>query len=144
MYKVNKPLSCPYCHANGPELSHFPIDKITKKETDDATLVNIKRTYNCHCKKCNKNYQVPYGKAKLTRYKPYTSGTCIGDVRVYVKYESEFDRSYSIVDVQGIMMMIVEEDEYPMVIANNEVDALINNHKKTKSEINCRWMCRYR
>ena len=144
MDKINKSLACLYCHADGLDISYSPNDEVTKDKQDKVTLVNIKRTYNCHCKKCNNSYQVDYGVAKLRRYKPYTSGTCIGDVRVYVRYESEFDRSYTIADVQGVMMMLVEEDDYPIIIDRKEVDTLLSDHKKAKEKVNNRWMSRYR
>lgn len=144
MDKIYKSLACPYCHADGLDISYVSSDDITKSEQDDATLVNIKRTYNCQCKRCNKSYQVDYGKARLKRYKPYTSGTCMGDVRVYVKYESEFDRSYTIADVQGVMMFLIEDDEYPIIIDRKDVDTLLKDHKKAKEKVYNIWMSRYR
>jgi len=144
MKKIRKSLECPICHAFGNDKTYSYNDNYQKKETEKKTVVNIRRIYTCHCKKCNKNYQVDYGKAKLVKYKPFIYGVCLDDVKIYVTYESEFDRSYKIITVNNTPMILAEDDDFPIIINNQQKEELVNNHDKTKGLVFNTWMNRYR
>lgn len=142
MNKIRKSLVCPICGTKGSNISNK--DTYKKYEYKDVTGFDIKRTYNCYCENCKKWYQVEYGNAKLRRYNPATDGTCLDDVKLFVSYKSEFDRSYRIISVEDIPMIIIEDDLYPKVIGEDKKNELIADHEKTKSLVNNIWMSRYR
>lgn len=142
MNKINKTISCPICKGNN--ITYKLEDNYSIKETESVSTTNITRTYNCYCENCKNHYQVKHGKAMLKRYKPFVEETCFGDVKLYVSYESDFDRAYKIVSVNDVYMILVEDDMYPIVINSNKQRNLINEHKKVKSLVLNTWMNRYR
>lgn len=144
MNKVRKSIACPKCNAFGVNISVSEVDDYEKIEYENVTGFTIKKTYKCICKKCGESYEVDYGNAWLRRYNPPDYGTCIGDVKKYVTYESEFDASYKIVSVGSTSMIISDGDMYPIVISADRRDELVNNHEKTKNLVYNRAMDRYR
>ena len=144
MNKIRASLACPKCKASGSDIELSKKDDYKKYEYEDITGFDIKRTYKCHCKKCGNYYEIDYGQAELRKYDPPICDTCVNDVFKYVSYESDFDRSYVIVDVNNVPMIIMDDDIYPIIIYRNEKDELINNHDKAKKLVNNIWMNRYR
>ena len=143
MKKVNLSLACPYCFGEGKNIVSTKIDSIEKEEHDDCEVVHIKRVYNCHCNICGKDYNVDYGEGILIKYKQFVYA-CNDDVKLYVDYESQFDRSYKIVDINGQTMIIMEDDCYPVLIDRNTKKEMIANHEKAKVYTYNTWMNRHR
>ena len=142
--KDRESIACPKCKAFGVNISVSEVDDYEKIEYENVTGFNIKRTYKCVCKKCGESYEVDYGNAQLRRYNPPEDVTCYHDVKEYISYESEFDRSYRIITTRGISMIIIDDDMYPIVISEQKKNELINNHEEAKSLILNIWMSRYR
>ncbi len=139
MKKTNSSLACPLCHSDG--IKMLIIDNLKEKAVNTLEIV---RRYNCYCERCQKWYQADYGKAILQKYNPAVSETVADDVKLYVSYESEFDRSYKIVSIDNTMMIMAEDDEYPIIIEVDYQREFINSHSKTKRLVNNTWMRRYR
>ena len=81
--------------------------------------------------------------ARLFRYHPFIYSSN-DDIKLYVEYESEFDRSYRIIEVQGIPMITMEDDEDPIIINNDTKEELIFANYKAKSLTYNNWMTRHR
>ncbi len=144
MEKIYTPLCCPYCNGeHGNNVTHKAEDKIEKDENEHRTIVTIKRDYNCYCNNCKKGYTVDYGMARLIRYYPFITAAN-DDIKLYVEYESEFDRSYRITEVKGIPMVIMDDDPYPIIISNDQEEELIDNHTEAISFTYNTWMTRHR
>ena len=99
--------------------------------------------YQCYCFDCQKDYSVDFGVARLIRYYPFIYNSN-DDIKLYVEYESEFDRSYRIIEVNGISMITMEDDEDPIIINNNTKEELVGNHKEAMSFTYNTWMMRHR
>jgi hypothetical protein len=84
------------------------------------------------------------GKAVLEIYEPPIPETCCGDVLKYVSYISDFDRSYKIVSINNVLMVIVNDDKYPIIINEEKKEEFIQNHEMTRKLVNNIWMNRYR
>ncbi len=143
MEKKYTSLACPFCHANGTNIKYKKIDECEKEGPPNCTIINIKRTYNCYCKNCGMEYNVDYGRARLIRYNPFINAVQ-DNVKLYVEYESEFDRSYEIVEVDDIPMIIMEDDKYPIILDKNHQKELISNHEETKRYTYNTWMSRHK
>lgn len=143
MEKIYKSLACPICKDNNNDITINENDEYTKEKKDDCTIIHIHRMYNCHCNKCQNNYNIDYGYAKLTRYNPYLNDE-INDIKLFVLYESQFDRSYSIAEMDGIPMIFMEDDECPIIVGKNDGKELINNHEEVKRLTYNTWMHRHR
>ena len=141
MEKVYKTLACPIC--NGNDINVNREDTYKREEQENLIRVFIHRNYDCYCRKCQKEYSVDYGNAKLVRYKPFIHVTQ-DDVKLFVDYESEFDRSYKIAEVNGISMILMEDDIYPVILNKENKEELIDNHDKAMSYTLNTWMNRYR
>ena len=144
MKKNYNSLACPYCHGeHGNNMQCKLVEKIEKEENENCTIVTIKRDYDCYCFDCQKKYSVDFGMARLFRYHPFIYSSN-DDIKLYVEYESEFDRSYRIIEVQGIPMITMEDDEDPIIINNDTKEELIVDHDKAKSLTYNTWMTRHR
>ena len=144
MKRIYKTLSCPECGAEGLDLKvESKILETSKTEEDNKIICEYKKVYYCHCKKCNHDYEVDYGKGILSKYIKPEYETCAYDVVEFVEYESEFERSYKIIDDNGVQMIFFNDD-YPRIINNELKDELINDHEKTKQLVYSTWMSRYR
>ena len=77
-------------------------------------------------------------------YNPPIPESCCEDVLKYAEYISDFDYSYKIITVNGVPMIIVEDDEYPIIIEEKKQDEFIQNHEMTRKLVNNTWMNRYR
>ena len=143
MEKIFKSLSCPFCMAEGKDVVTTPSDKFEQENQGKDTVITIKRTYECHCKKCDHDYQVDYGQARLIRYQPFIYVTN-DDIKIYIDYESEFDRSYKIIEVNDIPMIITESDDYPIIVGKEKATELIEDYQKAKEYAYNIWMDRYR
>ena len=84
------------------------------------------------------------GKAVLKIYNPPVPDTVNGDVLKYASYTSTFDHSYKIVSINGVLMIFVEDDKYPIVIKEEETKDLINDCEKTRKLVYNTFMNRYR
>ncbi len=143
-------LACPKCHNDreGDIVAVYTEKLVPVNEKEGNSKVtgfdNIE-TYKCHCKVCDENYEVYWGKTKLRKYNPPFEDTVIGDVVVYVWYEGDENRkSYKIVSVDDVPMLIVANDDYPIILSSEEKNELINDHKKAKTKVYNTWMDRYR
>ena len=143
MNKVNLSLACPYCFGEGRNIVSRKIDTIEKEEREDREIINIKRVYNCHCNRCGNDYNVDYGSGILVKYKQFIYA-CNDDVKLYVDYDSQFDRSYQIVDINDQPMIIMDDDCYPILIDSDTKKEMINDHEKAKVYTYNTWMTRHR
>ncbi len=143
MEKINLSLACPFCFSEGKNIVSTKMDVSDKEEKDNCEIINSKRIYNCHCNNCGRDYKVDYGNSKLIRYKQFIYA-CNDDIKLYVDYESQYDRSYQIVDVNGESMILMEDDIYPILIDNDSRSELISNHEKAKVYTYNTWMNRHR
>ena len=143
MEKIYTSLACPFCDAQGRNIESRHVDTYESDKQKETDIMTIKRVYECHCKKCNRDYKVDYGHAILIRYKPFVYGVN-DDIKLYVDYESQFDMSYKIAEVDGIPMILVEYDDYPLIIEGKEKKEFIDSHEKAKEYTYNAWMNRYR
>lgn len=128
MMMKNRTLQCPNCNAIDAKLT--PIDNRVIKETRNASIIETERAYRCTCRKCKKIYELYYGKSVLKRYNKDSEENVFGDIKIYVTYDSEYDTSYKIIKTNDVMMMITNNDEYPIVINDREI---IDNPAKVRS-----------
>ena len=90
------------------------------------------------------SYEVEYGKAKLRKYDPPKNVACNEDVKIYISYESEFDRSYKLVKIMGTLMIFYDDDQYPIIIFKKPIGTLAFIHEKIKILIANTYMDRRR
>ena len=142
MKKINKSLACPNCQTSG--IKVLTIDSLNEVDNEGVATLEVSRRYNCFCNLCQKWYLVDYGKAVLKKYNLPVMETISGDVKLYVSYESEFDRGYKIISIDNTLMIMAEGDKYPIIVAENEQAEIVNTHSKTRKLISNKFMERYR
>ena len=137
-------LACPYCNCQkGTDLHCVKKDEYQKEERELSTFITIHRFYECRCDICKKDYNVDYGYAQLIKYKPFIYNN-MDRTKLFVEYNSQFDRSYKIMEVDDITMMIIDDDDTPIIIKDDEKEYLITEHGKAKTYAYYTWMNRHR
>ena len=91
-----------------------------------------------------KNKKIFKNNGVLKIYNPPVLETCNGDVLKYAEYISDFEKSYKIVSINGIPMIIVDDDRYPIIIDEEKQDKFIHDYEMTRKLVNNTWMNRYR
>ena len=144
-------MACPKCHnrlVDNMQTSYTEQIVPLEEETfDDCVVSGFKAIgkYKCHCKVCGEEYEVKWGMSSYRKYDPPYYDTQLGDVLVYVRYYgNEMHRGYKIISVDDVPMMMIDEDEYPIILTDQEKDELVNDHVKARIKANDTWMNRYR
>lgn len=148
MTKIKTSLGCPQCNSSNVTHEILYSDVETQRGMyyeDEYPFIKITRrkNYDCKCHNCGKTYMVDHGIESYTRFEePCRWDQC--DVSLLAIYESESERSYKIVLVQGIYMIFCDDDEYPVIIQNEQVEEFVADNQLTKKYLFNTMMNRHR
>lgn len=148
MEKIYKSLGCQSCESSEIETKKIYTDIESDYSfymKDECEMSTRKIVNKCKCNNCGKEYDVDYGIERYIKFKkPYPlTGTSVYMYAIYETNDSCY-RDYKIISVDNQFMIFAENDEYPIMLENKNIDETVVDVQKTKSLIHSTWMNRYR
>ena len=160
MYKIRKPLFCPYCFSSSVISEMMFIKENVEKLKDYVGTPFIQETYSvmykCYCPKCSRLYNVDFGKSSYTRYVIPLDMTCINDIKLLADFTSDSERNFKIYiacnnenvayreKYKNIYYMELEEDHYPVFITQEQAEEFLTDITAARNFVYNIWMNRYR
>ncbi|MBR6033540.1 MAG: hypothetical protein IKP28_02200 [Clostridia bacterium] len=148
------PIRCPYCGENYTGSRTIKILKCRTEYEGDVVTKTYPGMHRHTCTKCGKMYVINFGKSTYIAYNTPLMVTCAGDVWCLAEFESEFFRNFSIVRISECLnnpdksqmhyFILPEEDDYPIIITEEEADAFKQDLEKALTYLYRTWMTRYR
>lgn len=148
MKKINTSLGCTNCHSSNIQYYIEFHDEKTKVIKDENTkIITRQKVYNCKCNNCGYNYIIEHGIEKYVLFeKPYPIN-CLGDINLLATFDTEsgFELGYKICSTtyspyeenpdlkEEIYLMLIEGEEFPIIISKKTVQKMIENPSKARS-----------
>ena len=149
MLTIKTSLACQNCGSTNIQSSSQIYDKkIEKIEYYDdvpATKITKKKLYNCKCNVCGHTYTVDYGTSEFILFESPQRENCSDDVDLIAFYETDFGFNYKICSIisssydkniktrEKIYLMLIEGEEYPVLLSKQTVDEMIEDNDNGKA-----------
>ena len=150
MEKINTSLGCPNCHsADIQDSMEFLNEKTSFIKEDNVKIITRQKIYNCKCNSCGHNYVVDHGNEKYILFEQPYPIHCSEDVCLLAVFETEsgFERGYKLCSTtyspyekntdskEEVYLMLIEGEEFPVVISKETVQEMIYNRNKARDMI---------
>lgn len=147
MEKIKTSLGCPNCRSSNTRASVEYQNVQTKYiEEQNASINTRQKVYNCECHNCGYKYIVNHGFEKHIVFEKPHPINCLEDISLLATFETEsgFELDYKIcstihspyeknTDLKEIIyMMLIEGEEYPVIISKQTVEEMIKEPTKAR------------